>query len=238
MAELFLIILVIAFLLYFTISRSIENTKKCEENISKAKTSLQKSGFVVSKQVTDTSIKHSLLVDEVNEKWTVVNAENSEYRLYNYTDLIEYQIFENGNTLIKGTTGDAVVGGLLFGVVGAIAGASSSKEIKDTCDEMTLYITVNDLQKSQIKIELITTETKRGSCFYSGGVSKAKEFASVLSIIKTRAEEKRGQYLRNSQSYKPELCASDEIEKWYNLKEKGIITENEFIEKKKELLKK
>ena len=43
-------------------------------------------------------------------------------RIYNYSDLLGYEILEDGNTVTKGGLGSAVVGGALFGGIGSVVG--------------------------------------------------------------------------------------------------------------------
>lgn len=200
------------------------------------KESLVQNGFCVSTQVTDGNNNYSLLVDDTNQKWAIIDAGLGKSAVYSYSDLIEYEILENGNSIVKGRVGSVIAGGLLFGGLGALAGASRSKKVKNTCSSLIVNIVVNNLEAPRICINLISLETETNSIVYQVAVSKAKEFSSVLSIIKAKAEQANGMVISDSSSQETILSASDEIEKFHSLMEKGIITEAEFEQKKKQLL--
>lgn len=229
-----LILIIIA--IVAAIAISIQNQNSRGESICKTKSSLEQNGFYVSKQVTDTENKYSILIDDKNQKWAVIIGKSGESSIYKYSDLVEYEILEDGNSIVKGRVGSVVAGGLLFGGVGALAGGARSKKVKNTCRSLKINIVVNNLSKPQIIIPLISAETKTGSFVYNGATAKAKEIASVLAIIKVKAEQEQGITESKSSKSNAQLNASDEIEKLFALKEKGIITEEEFSKKKKQLL--
>ena len=206
------------------------------QNIASAKDSLIQTGFCVSKQVTDAGNNRSLLVDDTNQEWAVIIARSGWTAVFDYSDLIAYEIVEDGDVIVQGRVGSAIVGGILFGGLGAIAGASRSKKVKKTCSSMYVKIVVNSLKTPQIHIPLITSETETNSYNYSIATKKAQEFAAVLSIIKSRAEQEKEPAASASEEKTAQTDFSDQIEKYYSLMERGIITKDEFEQKKKQLL--
>ncbi|EPZ54444.1 hypothetical protein H477_3583 [[Clostridium] sordellii ATCC 9714] len=48
--------------------------------------------------------------------------------MYNYKDIIEFELLEDGESITKGGLGRAVAGGVLLGGVGAIVGGVTGIE--------------------------------------------------------------------------------------------------------------
>ena len=63
--------------------------------------------------------------DEINKRWLVPDGflgRKKNPRIYNFDDVIEFELLEDGETITKGGLGRALAGGILFGGVGAIVG--------------------------------------------------------------------------------------------------------------------
>lgn len=149
---------------------------------------LESKGFVISKQVFAPGNIASLLVDNINNKWAIISPRTSRVDILDYSDLIEYELLEDGESLVKGRVGSAIVGGMLFGGIGALAGASRKKKIKSICNSMSVRIIVNNLDNPQYVIPIISSPTKTDSIIYQSAMSIAQEFTSLLALIKARAE--------------------------------------------------
>lgn len=166
----------------------IANHHKRGNAINSLTLNLEAKGFKITKQVTDPDNKFSLLVDDINHKWAILNSHTQTADIYNYKDLIEYEVLEDGDSIVKGRVGSVIVGGLLLGGIGAIAGASRKKKVKSICNSMSVRILTNNFNHSQYVIPLISGQTKTNSIIYQGAQEKAQEISSVLAIIKARAE--------------------------------------------------
>ncbi|CZR77502.1 TPA: SHOCT domain-containing protein [Clostridioides difficile] len=170
--------------------------------------------------------------DDDNKKFIVLNGFNREkvsLNVYNYSDVIEYELLENGETVTKGGIGRALAGGVLFGGVGAVVGGVTAKrKTKAFIDSLKIKITLNNLSNPSVYVNLIQLRTKSNSSIYKMAYSSAQEILSILSIIVKDNED------GNLQD-KPD----DAIQQVKGLKELldlGAITEEEFNTKKKELL--
>lgn len=190
--------------------------------------------------------KHELYLDNDSKKWFIKQGKyDSSPKMYSYSDLIEFEVYEDGDSIAKGTTkgktkgkgGHALVGGLLFGPVGAIVGASGKRKTKEVtktitqeyCKILQVRIKVNDIAKPEIIIPLIEFQTKKDSFTYNSRFNTAKELAANLAFIQENAE-----FLEADLSNDDSLA--DELEKLHSLMQKGILTEEEFSVKKKQLL--
>lgn len=210
---------------------SLHNQSERGKNITTISSDIEKNGFVVSKKINDTENNYALLVDDNNKKWAIVNAKTSTFKIFEYSELVEYEIFEDGDSVVKGRVGSTIVGGALFGGLGALAGASRSKKVKKTCKSMQVRIIVNDIKLPQYNITLVKTETKKDSFIYKAAQTKAQEFASVLAIIKSNAED-----MLNLKADGSSISPAEEIKKYKTLMDEGIITQEEFNAKKMQLL--
>ena len=162
--------------------------KKKGRAIASTSLDLESKGFVISKQVFAPGNVASLLIDNTNNKWAIVNSRTSNVDAMDYADLIEYELLEDDERLVKGRVGSAIVGGMLFGGIGALAGASRKKKIKSICNSMSVRIIVNNLDNPQYVIPIISSQTKTDSIIYQSAMSIAQEFTSLLALIKARAE--------------------------------------------------
>jgi hypothetical protein len=104
------------------------------------------------------------LIDEEKKKWAIKNNYNTDVKIYNYSDLVDVEVYEDGTNIAKTSSiGKAVVGGLLFGVAGALIGGSMGHKAKNECTSLYLRVVVNDLQTPYISVQFISTRTKRDS---------------------------------------------------------------------------
>ena len=153
--------------------------------------------------------------------------------LYSYDDVVDFELLEDGNSVIKGGIGSAIVGGALFGGVGAVVGSTAGKKkIKQTCTNLTVKITVNNMAAPVEYIKLITSTTNKRSMVYRGAYQDAQEIISLLQLICNQKNTVKNA----SHESAHQLSAVDEIRRYKELMDEGIITEEEFQAKKKQLL--
>lgn len=137
------------------------------------------------------SIKNEVLIFEKAKK-IVLNANE-----YNFADILGYSVVDDSTnetiTTSEGSAktstgsmlGRAVVGGVLMGGLGAVAGAATaSKNIKSdatgltkTKHNYTFYINVNSLQQPTVSLSV------------GSNTDRAQELAGVLNIILQRNKQ-------------------------------------------------
>lgn len=156
--------------------------------------------------------------------------------VHKYSEIVSFELLEDGNSITKGGLGRAVAGGLLFGGVGAIVGGSTgSKKTKGVCTKLQIKITLNNMAAPTVYVDLISTSTKKDSFIYSAAYSSAQEILSVLQIICDQRESQNNTQ-PESQTSTTVISVPEEIKKYKDLLDMGAITEEEFESKKKELL--
>ncbi len=83
-------------------------------------------------------------VDDKNKQWCVPCSKESK-AVYNYSDLLDFELIEDGGTVTSGSLGRAIAGGLAFGGLGAVVGGMTGKQ-KQTCSKLQIKITVKDIK--------------------------------------------------------------------------------------------
>ena len=148
------------------------------------------------------------------------------YTLFSYDQIVSFELLENGESVASGGVGRAALGGILFGGVGAVVGAST-RSYKSVCEELKIKITVRNYKDPAFYIPLIVIKTNKSSNDYKEKMKMAQNILSKLQLI------------TNDDTHEKSAAVDkfEEIRKYKNLLDEGIISQEEFECKKKELLK-
>ena len=150
---------------------------------------------------------------------------NRSQAVYNYDELISYTpIFEGGKIKKHHGITRAIVGGVLAGPVGAVVGAGTGGKEFDTIKRLgfILHLTNNRSQNFM----LVISESKTDSFLTKSAMEDYNNIAAKLDQIIASSNQP-------TTASKSEV---DEIRKYKELLDDGIITQEEFDAKKKELL--
>ena len=166
----------------------------------------------------------------------------SESVVLKFEQILDFEIFENGNSVVSSKTGSAIVGGLLFGGLGAIAGASGSRIISDNCKTLKLNIYTTDVANSVITLDLLDRGIEKNSAEYENikdTVNKMIGFLKIARESNRQAERKEDKkvIVENIEDINQNNNLS-KLKELAQLKEQGIITDKEFEESKKKILSK
>lgn len=176
----------------------------------------------------DKSFYKRFYIDTVHKRWQALGP------VHSYSDLVSYEYQEDGGTIVSGGVGSAVVGGALFGSVGAIVGAAAGKKKQsDFVNSMKIRLTVNSMSNPTEYIDMnpIRIRMKRSSGQYRKNLEETQEILSCLELI-----IKENQITASAQDKAPSVDPADEILKYKKLVDAGAITQEEYEEKKKQLL--
>lgn len=181
-------------------------------------------------------IGNYIYFDDDNKKFAIpkisITGKVKDLQVYDYSSIINYELLEDGNTKEKGGIGRAVVGGALFGGVGAIVGASTGHKHKKTCSKLQIKITLNNIDRPVVYVDFIIAETKKDGIIYKNVYPLAQEAMSIFNIITDSLKQETKQNDDNKKAISP----ADEIMKFKQLSDAGIITQEEFEDIKKQLL--
>ena len=172
--------------------------------------------------------------DKELKKWCFVSPQNSANpELFDYDEIIDYEFTENGEQITTGGLGSAVAGGLLLGSTGAIVGSNvGKKKSKTSINSMQIRISLSNKYRNQILIDLLPlkSEIKSGSLAYTSYKSQADKLVSFLDSLCNKVNA------ATHSSTESHVSEADEILKFKSLLDSGIISQEEFEAKKKQLL--
>lgn len=173
------------------------------------------------------SIDGHLQVDENNQLFKIGNSPEC----FPFSCLVNFELNEDGETITKGGLGRAAVGGVLFGGAGAVVGGvTGGKKTKTIIKNIYIRISLNDPWIKNSKIDILNTEVKKDSLLYSPYKALSDKIISALEVIVDSQEQiDEAPAIQVSSS-------ADEILKYKQLLDMGAITEDEFNQKKKQLL--
>ena len=197
-------------------------------NAASIKPFLERHAAVVKSFSPTKKISIYLAVDENNKSFKI------DGDIFEYDNLLSFELLEDGNTVTKGGLGRAVAGGLLFGGVGAIVGGvTGGKKSKGVCSSMKLRVTLRNAHTDTAYITFISNEFKKSSYVYKTAQDHAQSCISALENIAdyVKSLDEAAQY-----EAPQVVSAADEIAKFKQLLDNGIITQEEFDAKKKQLL--
>lgn len=179
-------------------------------------------------------------MDDNSEQWAIAKGLFPSYKNctpYDYADIVDFELLEDGSSISRGGLGRALVGGALFGGVGAIVGGvTGKKKNKLTCTSLMIKITVNDTARPVEYIKFITSSTYKTGLVYKSAYKNAQEIMSLLQLIANKVCEKKAAAQNPPVVVMQSVSAVDEIRKLKELLDDGIISQDEFEAKKKQLL--
>ena len=187
-----------------------------------------------------------LIAIDDNKKQIAIKEHEGTIVIYSYNDILSCEIVEDGETVYQKsrTIGRSIVGGVIAGGAGAVIGGRSGKtKEKRGVKSLVLRIVFKSTNKPIVKLGFIdaqeeTLKTKRSidlsepyyAQLYKEALDSVKDWRDTFEIIIDSVNsEKEGA----SNSY---FSVSDELIKLNDLKEKGILTADEFEQQKKKIL--
>lgn len=214
--------------------------KMIKKELSTNATSMQQfldKDFIVSKEVTVSANGWSttkLLID--NESKTFIYQQGKNYsKKYNFNDIINYEVYENGKSKVQGRAGSALIGGAFFGLGGLIVGSSMSRNVNEKCNQLKLFIRINDLECPQIEITYVdNAEFDKSGWTYRNMKENLQTVCSVLEfMINKKTLEQLG---TNESEAKTVKSNKEQLQELKELLDDGLITQEDFDTKKKQIL--
>ena len=173
--------------------------------------------------------KNKIIVDN-NEKYVQFELSGVKTRKYKFEEILKYEVIENGDSVVKGTAGKTLVGGLFFGLGGALIGSASSKKVNNKCNDLSVNIYLNDVSTPNIFLPIIKSEVLKSSAYYTESVSLAKSICGLLEFAINQKELAVEEKISEPKSDKEKL---KELKEMF---EEGLISEEEYNQKKKQIL--
>ena len=146
-----------------------------------------------------------------------------------FDELINYELIEDGESVVRGGLGRAVVGGLAFGGVGAIVGGvTGGKKSKSIITNMYIRGSLINPWIKDFKINIIDTEIKKNGWIYKNLKEMTEKIISALEIIINQQKQPKPDNIQ--------ISITEEIRKFKQLLDEDIITQEDYEIKKNQLL--
>ena len=239
----FIIFPVILFIFIFVIIPNIMRVIKKNNEYYSFKT------FLEENQMYDTEYESVTYKNIVEMDFDMNHKQLALYSYYETTavildfdEILDFEVTENGNSIISSRTGSTIAGGLLFGELGAMVGASGSRSIDEVCHTLKLKIYTNNISNNVVTLDFLDDKVRTESIKYDDISQVIDEMVGFLKLIKehNRQEERKEDkniIVENTEDIKQNNNLSS-LKELAELKEKGIITQEEFEETKKKILSK
>jgi len=152
-----------------------------------------------------------------------------------YDDILSFDLIDEGTTVTSGGLGRALVGGALFGPLGALVGGTTGKKKQNTkCERLQVSLTINNQASPIAYMDIVTVPLPRKSMAFQNALKDAEKIMSKLEVI-CHENEAVSQY--NQQQYiAAPVSGADEIMRFKALADSGVISQEEFETKKRQLL--
>lgn len=188
---------------------------------------------------------YAFITDDVNQFIVIVTPTNIHFHCY--SDIVSFSYEENGCSVYNKSLEGAVVGGLLFGQVGAIVGGNTAKATQNKeVRGMSVKILLKSTSTPTIILKIfeagqdgsiLETNISADRMHYEGLMKEVSGIKDIFSIIidivdKNIALQKYPSAVQSQSS----ASIADELTKLVKLKDAGILSEEEFNTTKATLL--
>lgn len=196
----FIVIVVIAAILIIQSQNKIQR-ETAEQSAEVFAKLYEEQGFNVNKEIEIKTYANNMennfnqltkfVVDDNSKKFGVISynstTKKAEFKCYEYSKLINFNLFEDGEQLIAGRGLAAAGGALMFGVAGAVIGSvAGNRKVKNKCSELSVRIQVNDLQNPLLTLAILANCDKSGSVasiYYNQAKKVADDVIATLTYI-------------------------------------------------------
>ena len=238
------------FLYFFYYKKNIErNKERVIRNILKieAKGLLENEkgpgenkDFLIDKYINLYDASHlssaRLLIDTKHKQFTyAVGKKYSD--IIKFKDVLSYEIYEDGNSVVKGSAGRALIGGAFFGVTGALVGSSGKREISNYCQSLKLLIRINNIDQPLLEISFISGKTEKDGFTYKKCLNSLQQICAYFEyMINNKTIEESAKTLNDSVKEKQTKSKKEKLTELKELFDDGLITEEDYNKKKQDIL--
>jgi len=237
------VLVVFGLVLYETISDTKETKKQAEDKKVQEvafKNQLKKVPDFSPSAVLKTG-KWAIVLDDSRKKLLLVNDLPVSFttKIVDYSDVFGSEVIEDGVTVTATKTNrgsqlvGAAVGTALAGVGGLIVGglsASSTSTSQSVVSSVKLRIILNDTVTPERVAEFLVTPVPKGSAAHRVALDNARHWHGIFEVLIKRADN-NARFTGRSSS------VADELKKLLDLKNAGVLSDDEFAREKGKLLK-
>jgi len=238
-----LVLFMIAVVVVMAIVQLVKTSERKQEMESNLKSLPD---FNPTQQVMGCDGNSGLAVDEPQKKICLItnNGTSVSQRIIYYKDILSVELFEDGTSITKtvrtSQIGGAIVGGLLLGGVGALAGGLSGKtETSGKVKRIDLRLIVNDTNAPLHDVAFMNVEGKKEGIIYTQAIQVARRWHGIVEVLIKRVDSEEKSLQNSERQIQPALpnaSVADEIKKLAELHHSGVLTSDEFQQQKSRLL--
>lgn len=204
-----------------------------EGKIKNELSELEEKGYSLSFTGINKKSAISINIDTDIVCFIKIESGSIEKENFSFKDILSSEIVEDGHSVTKTSrtsqVGGALLGGLAFGGVGAIIGGLSGKTTThNNITRIDVIITVNNPKSPVFTINVMD-------------IDSARNIHATMAVLIEKAD--RVDFNKNDlvvtddkRESTKNLSLSEELIEFSKLRDAGIITEEEFNRKKKELI--
>lgn len=210
----------------------------------------KKHDFTPSQKVEGVMFAYIFAVDKKHRK--VAYLYGTQERVFSFEDIINVELSEDSATVASKSTmrtiGGTLVGGAIAGGAGAVVGGlSGNTNFKKEVSLVQVKIRLRNLEEPAVIINCFDYismghgEVAKKNNFswdrYKQGLEHAKKIVDLVSVIIDDVDRSEKKDLHSSNTTaNGTMLVADELAKLVDLKNKGILTEEEFLKQKNKLL--
>ena len=214
-----------------------ESKQAAIESINQKEVSSVDNNFIISKTIplaTDSWTPEKLLIDDKNKQFIYQFGENFS-KTFLFSDIISYDVYENGVSKVQGRVGSALIGAAFFGIGGLIIGSNMSRKIKETCTELKLIVHLSNLDCPQLVLRFAhNVNWDKSSAVYQNACAHLHRVCSIFEyMINSKTLEESSATVKK---VKNEKSNKEKLQELKELFDEGLITEEEFTSAKKQIL--
>ena len=177
-----------------------------------------------------------LLIDYQNKQFIYKKGKTFS-KTYKFSDLINYEVYENGHSKVKGRAGSALIGGAFFGLGGLIVGSSMSRNINEKCNQLKLIIRLNDFDCPQIMITYVdNVDWDKNSWTYRNMKENLQSVCSMLEFMLNEKTLEQSSTVKQVEKTSEQKSQKEQLQELKEMLDDGLITQEDFEQKKKQIL--
>ena len=179
-----IVIIIIVFIIwgwYYSDTKNQQN-QYITNNNEKINKELEDKGFEISKNIYHPN--YILRVSKKLRKIAICYMLSGQITYIKFEDILECEILENSNTIMKGGVGRAIAGGIIAGGVGAIVGANT-RSSQNVINSLQVRIITKNIDNALININLINSSSGVSTSEYEyiNAMNFSNEIYATLTAI-------------------------------------------------------
>lgn len=187
-----------------------------------------------------------IVVDDDNKEFYLIKVIDRTIQKHKikYEELLSVEFITDGQVdrvAKENVLGRAALGGLAFGGIGALIGANTAKSVNEGRRIIRISLLINNPTHPEYSITFMDTDYTKSTyglvdIVYQKIIVEAREWNALFSYIVKQPKEPDQEKIVSHTTTHINTSVVDELSKLADLRNKGIIDENEFILLKKKLL--